>query len=199
MAAFTLEDYLIQQGMRADKAAEIWQAYSTRQGPAFDAWVRNEGLAPEAVANYVRSWAAALAEDGPQVIEVRQELVAVRSGCIYRAVTHQPTTGRGWFVQARSLSFPGQMADRPQADRAEPVAIVAAEVDEAGRFIWLTLTPCAKDVFGALLLDSGVELNQWTWIQEFDLWRREQLPAEPGDEGGATDPPEEPDPQDIPI
>lgn len=97
------------------------------------------------------------------------EVFALRAGerlCCY--FNDQPATGCWIAVMLRSVKMlEGEWAECQHLRcPPAPCAIIAAEKNSKGEWLWLQLSPATKEAIVLFLLDkAGVPFNRWVYIE----------------------------------
>ena len=100
------------------------------------------------------------------------EVFALRDGESVTVVTEQPTSGRWFAVQARTVSMPdGAQSPIREADGkpVEQAAIIACQQNMEGLWQWMQLSPATKENIGDLLFDGNAEKDVWYYCVVEDL------------------------------
>ena len=102
------------------------------------------------------------------IVDVQREQVAVRDACNYFLLEEKPEFGRWWAIRLVPVQPPGQMERMSNGTFAQQFTFAAAEQRLDGKWIWCSLSPAAKQVFGDLMFDYRVEPEKWYYVYEFD-------------------------------
>lgn len=99
------------------------------------------------------------------------EEFTIRADEKYVLLLEPPSYGRFFAIQCRSVEFPDRNYNEETFDGADvkQAAIIAAEVNVHGKWVWMYLSPLAKRYLGDIIFDhEDLKLDTWYYIQIID-------------------------------
>jgi hypothetical protein len=167
----TLSEFLWNHGFARDASILI---AAKQRDPGFSDWLKVSDYNEVAILGLIHEWEQQ--HGGTRDV---LEALTLRPHCLYLVVGPDDLLGRCWSVAACPVTFPGPMHETTIDGHApDPLAIIVAAPDaRTGKFRWVTLSPYAKELFGAALEAAGVPVGKWVWLREYDTLRNEYPPG----------------------
>ncbi len=98
------------------------------------------------------------------------EQISLRPGRSYVVYREEPSFLPNWWaVRLVPVEFPpGEIVPQtPDGAPVEQYCVIAAEKQKTtGKWLWSHLSPCAKRLFGDLIMNNDLEKDCWWYVAE---------------------------------